>query len=147
MVWEIMFCRRPYRPPIVNAGSNPPNVSGYLTGAAWGTSDQPVPFTPVERTPLHVQMPENGPPLLQSQQEDRRPLAESTSPIREIFLCHASEDKAAVVKPLAEALNKAGISNWLDAAELEWGDSITQKINEGLSKSALRNRSSKHEFS
>jgi hypothetical protein len=53
---------------------------------------------------------------------------------KDLFICHASEDKANVVRPLVKALEQAGISCWLDEAEILWGDSITRKINEGLSK-------------
>lgn len=52
--------------------------------------------------------------------------------MKEVFLCHAGEDKAAVVRPLFQALKGAGISCWLDEAEIHWGDSITAKVNEGL---------------
>jgi hypothetical protein len=51
---------------------------------------------------------------------------------RDIFLCHASEDKSAVVRPLASAFERDGFSVWLDEAEIAWGDSITSKVNEGL---------------
>ena len=51
---------------------------------------------------------------------------------RDVFLCHASEDKAEVVTPLVAALNDAGISYWYDQAEIKWGDSIPQKVNDGL---------------
>lgn len=54
------------------------------------------------------------------------------TPLRDIFICHAREDKPSVVRPLAEAFALAGISCWLDEAEIQWGDSITQKVNEGL---------------
>ena len=52
--------------------------------------------------------------------------------VRDIFICHASEDKNEVVNPIVEAFTKAEISVWLDEAEIKWGDSITQKVNEGL---------------
>lgn len=55
--------------------------------------------------------------------------------MRQVFLCHASEDKESVVRPLAAALGVAGISYWLDEAEIKWGDSLTGKVNEGLSSS------------
>lgn len=55
--------------------------------------------------------------------------------MRDIFICHASEDKDAIVRPLVEAFNEAGISCWYDEAEIAWGDSITQKVNDGLAKS------------
>ncbi|MFC1836993.1 toll/interleukin-1 receptor domain-containing protein [Thermodesulfobacteriota bacterium] len=53
-------------------------------------------------------------------------------PKRDVFLCHASEDKLRVVSPLAEAFEQSGVSYWLDAAQIRWGDSITGKVNEGL---------------
>jgi len=52
--------------------------------------------------------------------------------IRDIFICHASEDKKEIVSPIVEAFTQAGISVWYDEAEIKWGDSITQKVNEGL---------------
>ena len=54
---------------------------------------------------------------------------------RDIFVCHASEDKDGVVRPLVEAFTAARISCWYDEAEIQWGDSITQKVNEGLASS------------
>ena len=54
---------------------------------------------------------------------------------KDVFLCHASEDKSAVIRPLAIALDAVGISYWLDEAEIHWGDSITGKVNEGLRQS------------
>ena len=53
-------------------------------------------------------------------------------PLRDIFICHAGEDKDAVVRPMVEAFTQAGISCWYDEAEIQWGDSVTQKVNEGL---------------
>jgi formylglycine-generating enzyme required for sulfatase activity len=55
--------------------------------------------------------------------------------IKDVFLCHASEDKKFIVRPLAEALKKAGISYWLDEAEIRWGGDIFKSINEGLKTS------------
>ncbi len=51
---------------------------------------------------------------------------------KDIFICHASEDKSDVVEPLVISLEKAGITYWYDEAEIKWGDSITEKVNEGL---------------
>lgn len=52
--------------------------------------------------------------------------------IKDVFICHASEDKSTVVEPLVDALDKAGISYWYSEAELKWGDSITKNVNDGL---------------
>jgi hypothetical protein len=54
------------------------------------------------------------------------------SDYRDVFLCHASEDKVEIVDPLSIALGADGISYWLDRAEILWGDSVTDKVNDGL---------------
>ena len=48
-----------------------------------------------------------------------------------IFLSHSSADKSRVL-PIAAQLRSNGIDTWIDETEIKWGDSITQKINEGL---------------
>jgi len=53
----------------------------------------------------------------------------------DLFICHASEDKATVVRPIAEGLKTAGITVWIDEAQLKVGDSITEKVNGGLERS------------
>ncbi len=52
----------------------------------------------------------------------------------DVFLSHAGADKP-FVRTLAEALGLAGISYWFDENEIGWGDSITEKINDGLRNS------------
>ena len=54
---------------------------------------------------------------------------------RDVFICHASEDKTFVVQPLVDAIEKAGLSVWYDKAEIKWGDSLTGKVNDGLASS------------
>jgi len=51
---------------------------------------------------------------------------------KDVFICHASEDKSDIIKPLVAAFKREGISYWYDEAEIKWGDSITEKVNEGL---------------
>ena len=48
------------------------------------------------------------------------------------FICHASEDKGAIARPIHEALTKIGVHSWLDESEIRLGQSIRQKIDEGL---------------
>lgn len=50
----------------------------------------------------------------------------------DVFICHASEDKTTVVEPLAAALKGEGFAVWYDRSELTIGDSLRQKIDEGL---------------
>ena len=55
----------------------------------------------------------------------------------DVFLSHASEDKAAVAQPLAQRLTEAGLEVWLDAAQLHVGDSLRVRIEEGLSNARV----------
>lgn len=54
---------------------------------------------------------------------------------KDVFICHASEDKPAVIRPLVAGLEHRGISCWFDENEISLGQSITQRVNEGLKKS------------
>ena len=51
------------------------------------------------------------------------------------FLSHASEDKADFVEPLAKALAAYGLHVWFDKFTLEVGDSLRERIDEGLAAS------------
>jgi hypothetical protein len=53
----------------------------------------------------------------------------------DVFISHASEDKDEVVRPLANALQAAGLSVWYDEFELKIGDSLRRKIDKGLANS------------
>src|SRR5262245_44710465 len=50
----------------------------------------------------------------------------------DLFISHASEDKESVVRSLAEALEQHGLAIWFDEQTLRLGDSLRQKIDEGL---------------
>ena len=54
---------------------------------------------------------------------------------KDVFISHAREDKDTYVYPLADAFKSLGITYWLDEAEIRWGDSILQKISEGINNS------------
>jgi len=51
-----------------------------------------------------------------------------------VFICHTSKDHDFVLK-LAEKLKSDGINVWIDDWEMNVGDSIVGKVNEGLSES------------
>ena len=53
----------------------------------------------------------------------------------DIFISHASEDRASVAIPLGTMLRSAGLNVWIDGAELRLGDSLRAKIDEGLANS------------
>lgn len=49
-----------------------------------------------------------------------------------LFISHASEDKTDFVEPLVAALQTNGFEVWYDRYELTLGDSLLQKISQGL---------------
>jgi retron-type reverse transcriptase len=51
---------------------------------------------------------------------------------RDVFISHASEDKAAVAKELADRLIALGITVWYDEYSVKLGDDLLHKIDEGL---------------
>jgi hypothetical protein len=53
----------------------------------------------------------------------------------DVFICHASEDKDLVARPLAINLKTHGVRVWYDEFAITIGDSLRQKIDEGLVKS------------
>ena len=53
----------------------------------------------------------------------------------DVFISHASEDKASVARPLADDLVQRGLQVWLDDYELGIGDSLRRKIDHGLARS------------
>ena len=55
----------------------------------------------------------------------------------DVFISHASEDRQAVALPLAASLIRAGLKVWLDRFELKVGDSLRERIDEGLSESVF----------
>lgn len=53
----------------------------------------------------------------------------------DLFICHASEDKDAFVRPLAKSLVDVGLKVWYDEFSLKLGDSLRQSIDHGLANS------------
>lgn len=59
----------------------------------------------------------------------------STAIAHDFFICHASEDKDFIARPLAEELQGRGFSVWYDEFELGVGDSLREAIERGLAES------------
>ncbi len=58
----------------------------------------------------------------------------STSPSYDVFISHASEDKA-IVRELVIALQEKGLTVWFDEISMQIGDSLRRSIDSGLSNS------------
>lgn len=54
----------------------------------------------------------------------------------DVFLSHASEDKPRL-KKLKDRLESIGVTVFWDEDSIRWGESITEKINQGLLKSSF----------
>jgi hypothetical protein len=59
---------------------------------------------------------------------------QSQSLAADVFLSHANEDKEDIARPLKEALESRGITVWFDEIRIKVGQSIRQKIEEGIAQ-------------
>lgn len=75
------------------------------------------------------------PSLFLGRPSDDAPAVEEPPRQFDVFISHASDDKEAVVRPLATALQAAGLRVWYDEFELKIGDSLRRKIDKGLANS------------
>lgn len=64
--------------------------------------------------------------------EENEPPVAAEAERSDVFISHASEDKNDVVRPLAFALQAAGLDVWFDEFELRIGSSLRQSIDSGL---------------
>lgn len=55
----------------------------------------------------------------------------------DVFISHAHEDKEDIVRPLAAALQAAGLRVWYDEFEMRIGDSLRRKIDQGIARSTF----------
>lgn len=55
--------------------------------------------------------------------------------LHDVLICHASEDKEAIVQPLAGALTRRNVRVWFDEYELRIGDRLRRSIDRGLAQS------------
>ncbi|MBX3746084.1 MAG: DUF1883 domain-containing protein [Verrucomicrobiae bacterium] len=66
-----------------------------------------------------------------------QPSPHSSGQVHDVFISHASEDKEEIVRPLANALIAQGLDVWYDEFALQIGDSLRQKIDQGLAHSRV----------
>jgi len=90
----------------------------------------PGPLPPLREAPLS-----SVPSLVQRRSDESLPLPEDDARTYDVFIAHASEDKEAVARPLAHALQNAGLAVWYDEFELRIGDSLRRKVDRGLANS------------
>lgn len=77
------------------------------------------------------------PDMEKDKPSEQRMAAESDEgrPVKDVFISYASEDRETVARPIADALIARGLSVWFDEYELQIGDSLRRKIEQGLAAS------------
>lgn len=58
-----------------------------------------------------------------------------SDPEYDVFVSHAWEDKESFVDEFVKELRKADLNVWYDTNQIKWGDSMREKIDEGLKHS------------
>lgn len=104
------------------------DLGGYSGSVRSGIRVLPGPLKPLREQPL------SSVPSLVQDDADIVLDADHGEPF-DVFISHASEDKDAVVRPLAKALVEAGLKVWFDEFELRIGDSLRRTIDKGLANS------------
>lgn len=77
-------------------------------------------------------------PILDELRHEHKAKEDGAASLRhewDVFISHASEDKVSIVRPLALALQEAGLRVWFDEAELTIGDGLRRSIDRGLARS------------
>lgn len=127
--------RSPFRMPVPSSGHwvVAIDLGGYAGRISSAVAVEPPPrgFLP------EVRSPRSHPPTNVAVRAEPEEPAEGVlgGQTWDVFISHASEDKAAVARPLRSALTQLGLTVWLDEAELQIGDSLRRKIDEGIRSS------------
>lgn len=109
------------------------DFQGLQGSARFGVHVEPVPPGPLP--PIQEQPLSSVPSLVRHREESPDVPKEPAARDFDVFISHASDDKDAVVRPLAESLRKGGLDVWYDEFELKIGDSLRRKIDSGLARS------------
>lgn len=90
----------------------------------WSPASSTVAYTPAEvrsLTPIRDNI------------EKRAPLPD----LRDVFLCHAWDDRKGVAKELHDLLEARGVSVWFSEKDVSLGTSLLREIDKGLAKSRV----------
>lgn len=98
--------------------------SGGSARPRWSRAGSPVVYTPAEVRALT--------PIRESV-EKRAPLPD----LRDVFLCHAWNDRGGVAKELHDLLEARGVSVWFSEKDVVLGTPLLREIDKGLAKSRV----------
>ena len=98
--------------------------SGTIVRARWSPAGSSVAYTPAEVRALTP---------VRDSVEKRVPLPE----FRDVFLCHAWDDRRGAAKELHDLLESLGVSVWFSEKDVALGTSLLREIDKGLAKSRV----------
>ncbi len=136
--WGGLAKGSPVRLPVPHSGTWHVAVDMQNLGGSVRSSVNVVPAAALKPLPTINQASlRSVPTLVRDTESDEFVPANDTPDSRtyDVFISHASEDKGEVVRPLALALQNAGLAVWYDEFELRIGDSLRRKIDRGLASS------------
>jgi hypothetical protein len=98
--------------------------SGSSARPRWSPAGSSVAYTPAEVRALTQ---------IRRSVEERAPLPDR----RDVFLCHAWDDRAGAAKELHDLLESRGVSVWFSDKDVALGTSLLREIDKGLAKSRV----------
>lgn len=104
---------------VVSSGGSQTKVK-----ARWASSSSNILYSPAEirtLTPIRANV------------EKRSELPD----LRDVFLCHAWDDRKGIAKDLCEMLEKKGVSVWFSEKDVPLGSTLLREIDKGLAKSRV----------
>ncbi|MCO4555410.1 hypothetical protein Si091_01877 [Streptococcus infantarius subsp. infantarius] len=112
---------RSYSSPSINRTVS--SSSGNKIRAKWSSADSTILYTPAEIKTLTP---------LRNEVEKR-----ATADLKDIFLCHAWEDRKTTAKNLTDLLVENGTSVWFSENEVLLGTNLLREIDKGLAASRV----------
>ena len=113
-----------YAPSYSSSGSGGSARSGGSNKPRWSPASSPIFYTPTEVRALTP---------VRSSVENRATLPD----LRDVFLCHAWDDRQGAAKELHDRLESRGVSVWFSEKDVALGSSLLREIDKGLAKSRV----------
>lgn len=114
----------PYSSSSNNSTSHSSHGGQTKTKARWSTAGSTILYTPTEiRTLTPVR--------------ENVEIRSNTPDLRDVFLCHAWDDRKGVAKELHDLLALKGVTIWFSEKDVPLGSSLLREIDKGLARSRI----------
>jgi hypothetical protein len=113
-----------YSPPSYSSSGSSGGGSGSSARPRWSRASSSVSYTPAEvraLTPVRENFEKRA----------------SVPDLRDVFLCHAWDDRQGAAKELHDQLESRGVSVWFSEKDVALGTSLLREIDKGLAKSRV----------